>query len=101
MDFDTHNIGGGAAYGNYNGISRTTSDGSSAWTYTDLENLQVKIDNLLNTFPRTEIRVSYLYAEVTYEEVTGYGNDVLSIDSGDISEVNGIAVANIDEVIGV
>ena len=99
--FDTHNVGGGGAYGTYSGAAVTTSDGSSAWTYADLENLQVKIDKILNTFPRTEVRVSYLYAEVTYVEVTGYGHDVLGVDSGDIGEVNGVATANIGKVISV
>ena len=33
-------------------------------------------------------------------EASGYGNDVVGIDSGDISTVSGIATADISEVIG-
>tara|TARA_R100000008_G_C3532395_1_gene140006 strand:+ start:125 stop:838 length:714 start_codon:yes stop_codon:yes gene_type:complete len=35
------------------------------------------------------------------ETTSGYGKDVMGIDSGNISTVNGIAVANVSKVIGV
>jgi hypothetical protein len=82
------------SYTTINGTARITSNGSSAWTYSDLENLSLKmIKNGTN-----QVRMSYLALEVTYVEAAGYGNDVIGIDSGDISKINGIATADIDKV---
>ena len=83
-------------YETINGTARTTSDGSSAWTYSDLENLQMRMTKV----GTDTVRISYLALEVTYVEA-GYGNDVLGVDSGDITSINGIAVGNISKVNGV
>ena len=92
VQYDAHPT----SYETINGTSRTTSDGSSAWTYSDLEDLEIKfIKNGTNL-----VRVSYLALEVTYVEA-GYGNDVLGVDSGDITSISGIAVGNISKVNGV
>ena len=71
---------------------------STAWTYSDLENLSLRcIKN-----GSIEVRLSYLALEVTYTAAAvGYGNDVIGVDSGDISKINGIATANISKVNGV
>ena len=53
-----------------------------------------------NTSRFTYLRVSYVYIVVTYVPV-GYSNDVMGIDSGDISEVMGITTADIEKVNGV
>ena len=47
-----------------NGTVRTTSDGSSAWTYSDLENLEMKCTKV----DIVELYLSYLALEVTYTE---------------------------------
>ena len=47
-----------------NGTARTTSDGSSAWTYSDLEDLEMKCTKLATV----EVYLSYLALEVTYTE---------------------------------
>ena len=48
-----------------NGTARTTSDGSNAWTYSDLENLEMKCTKVLTV----EVYLSYLALEVTYTVV--------------------------------
>ena len=45
-----------------NGTARTTSDGSSAWTYSDLENLEMECAKS----GTVEVYLSYLALEVTY-----------------------------------
>ena len=47
-----------------NGTARTTSDGSNAWTYSDLENLEM----LCTKSGAVEVYLSYLALEVTYTE---------------------------------
>ena len=47
-----------------NGTARTTSDGSSAWTYSNLENLEMKCTKS----GAVEVYLSYLALEVTYTE---------------------------------
>jgi hypothetical protein len=47
-----------------NGTARTTSDGSNAWTYSDLENLEMKCTKVITV----EVYLSYLALEVTYTE---------------------------------
>ena len=47
-----------------NGTARTTSDGSSAWTYSDLENLEIRCTKVATV----EVYLSYLALEVTYTE---------------------------------
>jgi hypothetical protein len=53
-----------------NGIGRATSDGSAAWTYSDLENLSMKcIKN-----GSEGVRLSYLVLVVTYTEAVAADN---------------------------
>ena len=85
-----------STYETLNGTSRTTSNGVASWTYSDLENLSLK----MTKSGTVQVRVSYLAIEVTYVEA-GYGNDVIGVDSDDIAKVNGIASANIAKVNGV
>ena len=47
-----------------NGTARTTSDGSNAWTYSDLEDLEMKCTKNATV----EVYLSYLALEVTYTE---------------------------------
>ena len=47
-----------------NGIARTTSDGSNAWTYSNLEGLKM----LCTKSGTIEVYLSYLALEVTYTE---------------------------------
>jgi hypothetical protein len=84
----------------FNGTARTTSDGSSAWTTTDLNGLRLNI----NTSPEDPPGFSFAnvvkaYIEVTY--TSGYGNNVMGVDSGDIASINGVATADISKVNGV
>tara|TARA_R100000008_G_C3475841_1_gene111325 strand:- start:41 stop:613 length:573 start_codon:yes stop_codon:yes gene_type:complete len=83
-----------SSYTTINGTVRTTSDGSSAWTYSDLENLSMK----LTKNGSNQVRVSYLALKVTYVEA-GYSNTVNGVSN--ISKVNGIATADISKVNGV
>jgi hypothetical protein len=48
-----------------NGTPRSTSDGSSAWTYSDLENLEMRCTKNATI----EVYLSYLALEVTYTEI--------------------------------
>jgi len=92
VQYDSHF----SSYETINGTSRTTSDGSNAWTYSDLEDLSLR----LSKNGSNQVRMSYLALEVTYVEA-GYGNDVLGVDSGDITSINGIEVGSISKVNGV
>ena len=47
-----------------NGTARTTSDGSNAWTYSNLEDLELRCTKVLPI----EVHLSYLALEVTYTE---------------------------------
>ena len=58
-------------YETINGTARTTSDGSSAaWTYTDLERLEMIC---IKSFT-VNVRLSYLALEVTYTEAVSADN---------------------------
>ena len=85
----------------YSGTAETTYDGSTAWDtdLTQINNLQVNLEKFRNNLSGTHLRISYLYAEVTYVEPTaGYSNNVAGIDDSDIRGVNGILTANIRKV---
>ena len=82
-------------YNTNNGTARTTSDGSSAWTDSDLDGIQIKLTGQAVT---SDTRITYAYIEVTY--ATGYANEISGVAPANIDEVNGVATANIDEVIG-
>ena len=60
-DFDKH----ASSYETINGTARTTSDGSNAWTYANLEALKMRCTKSLTK----NVRLSYLALEVTYTEV--------------------------------
>ncbi len=95
---ETHANTAGAGFQTFTGTTRTTSDGSSAWTDSDLDNL-----GFFTTFfsgPHVHI-LQQLYIEVTYVEVSGYGFDVSGVASANISQIKGVATANISQVIGV
>ena len=55
-----------------NGTARTTSDGSSAWTYSDLEALQM----MCTKSGTVEVYLSYLALEVTYTEAVAEDNAI-------------------------
>ena len=77
--------------------ARTTQqDGSSALTYTYINNCSVKID------PNTQgITLYELYVTVDYTAASGYGNDVNGVAAASIGKVNGVATADISKVNGV
>ena len=54
------------------GTARTTSDGSSAWTYSDLENLEMKCTKN----GTVEVRLSYLALLVVYVEAVAADNAI-------------------------
>ena len=60
VSYDNH----ASSYETINGTARTTSDGSAAWTYSDLEALQMMCTKSLTV----EVYLSYLALEVTYTE---------------------------------
>ena len=80
------------------GTARTTSDGSSAWTDSDLDGLGLQITCTGGPFVHV---IQQMYIKVTYVEPSGYGNAVNGIAATDISEINGIATASISKVNGV
>jgi hypothetical protein len=80
------------------GTVRTTSDGSTAWTDSNLDDMELSITSS-NCATRGQLIQFYL--KVTYTEVTGYANDVIGVASANIGKVNGVATANIGKVIGV
>ena len=94
---ETNNNAAGAGFQTFTGTARTTSDGSSAWTDSDLDGLGMFL-TCAGAALNVHI-VQQLYIEVTYVEV-GYGHDVIGVASADIGEVNGVATANIDEING-
>jgi len=92
---ETYNNTAGAGFQTFTGTARTTSDGSSAWTDSDLDGLQLFLT--CTTGPHVHI-VQQLYITVTYVEVSGYSHDVIGVASANIGEVNRVATANIAEI---
>ena len=80
-----------------NGTAHALTPVGGAWTYANLENLQL----ICVKDGTVEVLLSYLALEVTYTEAVGYGNNVIGVASGDISKINGIATADISKVNGV
>ena len=83
------------SYDTYSFVWTTNPATSAAWTSSQIGSL---IAGFINTNPRGVGNVTYIAATwiiVTY--TTGYGNDVIGIDSGDISKINGIATADISK----
>ena len=77
--------------------ARTTQqDGSSALTYTYINDCRITID------PNTQgINLYELFVTVDYTAAAGYGNAVNGVASANISKVNGIAAASIEKVNGI
>ena len=85
-----------------NGTARTTSDGSAAWTTTELNNLRLAIDTTPTNPPASsQAQITYAYVEVDYTAPSGYGHVVNGIAAVNIGKVNAVATANIEKVIGV
>ena len=59
-DYDAHRT----SFETINGTARTTSNGVAAWTYSNLEDLELKCTKALTV----EVYLSYLALEVTYTE---------------------------------
>ena len=59
-----------SSYETINGTSRTTSDGSNAWTYANLNDLEMKCRKIATI----EVRLSYLALEVTYTAAVAADN---------------------------
>jgi ethanolamine utilization protein EutA (predicted chaperonin) len=86
----------------HTGTERTTSDGSTAWSDSDLDGLRLVIYTSADPPGASAAAVTEAYIIVTYEAAaTGYANDVMGVASGNIGKVITVATANIDKVIGV
>ena len=67
VSYDAH----ASSYETINGTARTTSDGSSAaWTYSDLENLEM----ICTKFGTENVQLSYLALRVNYTEAVTVDN---------------------------
>ena len=78
-----------SSYETINGTARTTSDGSNAWTYSDLQNLSLR----LTKNGTNEVYMTMLTLEVTYVPTapSTYTSDDATILSGGVLELkNGI-----------
>ena len=91
----------GTTWTTYSTTAKTTWNGSDDWVDSRINGLLVKFNKNGDAANRQALLISYIYAVVTYVAPAGYGNDVIGIDSGDISTINGIATANISKVNGV
>ena len=89
----TNSVGG---YTTHSLTLRTTSDGSSAWTDSDLDGLTLFF--ICTGGPFSHI-LQQAYIKVSYS--TGYGNSVSGVASTNISNISGVASADISNVIGV
>ena len=80
------------------GTARTTSDGSAAWTDSDLDGMTIQVSSSDCT---TLGRMTQFYVKVQYTAATGYGDTVIGVAPANIAAVKGVATANIEKVIGV
>jgi len=78
------------------GTARTTSDGSAAWTDSDLDGMRIGLTSPNCT---TLGQLIQFYIKVIYE--TGYGNTVNGVAAASIGKINGVATASISKVNGV
>ena len=79
---DTHTLDD-SAFPLYTGTAEQYSTGTTAWEYSDLEDLQVKLTTIDRANRFYYYKVSYIYAEVDYvAAAAGYTNDVMGVDSG-------------------
>lgn len=96
----TLNFNGYVAQDHY-GTARTTSDGSSAWTDSDLDGLRLAVDTTPEDPPAvSQATVVKAWVEVTYT-AAGYGNNVNGVAAANIGKVNGVATASIGKVNGI
>ena len=96
----TLNFNGYVAQDHY-GTARTTSDGSSAWTDSDLDGLRLAIDTTPEDPPAiSQATVVKAWIEVTYT-AAGYANTVKGVAAANIGKVMGVATANISKVNGI
>lgn len=85
--------------------SATTDDYYLTWDglsydQDDLENLVVKFTaNIVDKYAQQWVYQAYVV--VTYEEPSGYGNNVIGVVHSNIGKVIGVDTENIDKVIGV
>jgi hypothetical protein len=84
----------------YTLTSRTTSDGSNAWTLATINDLQLNIA-ALGAIPNIGVGMFLDYVYVIVDYNTGYGNAVNGVAAANIGKVNGVATADIDKVNGV
>ena len=77
---------------------RTTSDGSTAWTDSDLDDLKLGVSSGDCTDKGQLVQA---YIKVIYTEATGYANTVKGVASANIGKVNGVATASISKVNGI
>jgi hypothetical protein len=80
------------------GAVHAYSAGSTAWTDSNLDDMELSI---ASSNCATRGQLIQFYLKVTYTEATGYGNDVIGVAPFAIGKVTGVATANIDKVIGV
>jgi hypothetical protein len=78
------------------GTVRTTSDGSTAWTDSNLDGMKLEVTS---TDCTTLGQLIQFYIKVVY--TTGYGNAVNGVAAANIGKVNGVATANISKVNGI
>tara|TARA_R100001163_G_C5052398_1_gene189055 strand:+ start:1145 stop:1708 length:564 start_codon:yes stop_codon:yes gene_type:complete len=78
------------------GTVRTTSDGSTAWTDSDLDGMKISVFSIDCT---DKGQLVQFYIKVIYE--TGYGNAVNGIAAASIGKINGVAIASIEKVNGI
>ena len=93
---ETHNNAAGAGFQTFTGTARTTSNGSSAWTDSDLDGLNLFF---IATGGSHHHLLQQAYIKVSYS--TGYGNSVSGVASTNISNISGVASADISNVMGV
>ena len=87
----------GGNFATYNGTSRTTSDGSSAWTNSDLDDLRLTLTFQLPV-PAGRSYLQQAYINVDYTAPSGYTHDISGLAAANISKVNTVATANIGKI---
>tara|TARA_R110000824_G_C15054502_1_gene661830 strand:+ start:270 stop:836 length:567 start_codon:yes stop_codon:yes gene_type:complete len=90
----SHTENATADYNSEVGTTRTTSNGSSAWTKTDLAGLQLKITA---TDTSGDLRITYAALRVLYEETRA---DICGLDHDDVGNIIGKDHAAVDKVSG-
>ena len=78
------------------GTIHATSDGSTAWTDSDLDGMKIRVGSANCT---TLGRMIQFYIKVSYVE--GYHNTVNGVRPANIGKINGVATADISKVNGV